>query len=168
MRKVYYQITKYIFMFLTASFIGWLYEIICDYCFYHEYSDRGVLHLPMCPIYGFGMFAILIAFNKLKNPFLIFISSTVITTVLELVVSYVLEWKWNTALWWYDDWPLNFEGRISAVSSCIFGLMALVFMKGIRPGTERIYSSRIKNPFSIFVMVLFTFCVVWELTHLKG
>ena len=35
--------------------MGWLYEVACVYVMFGIYVDRGVLHLPACPIYGFGM-----------------------------------------------------------------------------------------------------------------
>ena len=65
--KIWYSLTEYLLMFFLASFIGWLYEIICVYVVFGKYLDRGVLHIPCCPIYGFGMLILFFIFRKRKN-----------------------------------------------------------------------------------------------------
>ena len=122
------DLTKYLLMFLLASFIGWLYEITCVYVFFRKYLDRGVLHIPCCPIYGFGMLILYFLFRKIKNPAAIFLGSVFITTSVEYLTAIVLEYKFHNILWTYKNLPLNFQGRISAISSFRFGVMALLFM----------------------------------------
>ena len=157
-------IAKYMFMFMAASMIGWMYEIACVRILYNIYYDRGILHLPMCPIYGFGMLMLLVIFRKVRNPVGIFVGSTIFTTALELASSYILEYKFNMILWTYEDWPLSFQNRISAVSSCMFGLMALMVMKLIKPVTDKLFESEYKMRASMTVAVLFIFCVIWEVS----
>ena len=157
-------ITKYMLMFALASFIGWAYEVICTYVMFHYWIDRGVLHLPFCPIYGFGMMILYLIFRKLKNPLLIFTGSAVITTAIELGASYLLEYFFHVQLWSYRGWYLNFDERISLISSCIFGLLALLFLKLIVPLTERIYSSKIKDIAAVSVALFYIFCIIWEIS----
>lgn len=155
-------VTKYMLMFLLASFIGWLYEIVCVYVMYKTYYDRGVLHIPCCPIYGFGMLILYFLFRKVKNPLIVFTGSVVITTTVEYIAAIVLEYRFHRILWTYRDWPLQFQGRVSAISSCLFGIMALLFMKLIVPGLNRIYASRVKNAVSAAVIILFLWIIAWE------
>ena len=155
-------VTKYMLMFLLASFIGWLYEIGCVYVMYKTYYDRGVLHIPCCPIYGFGMLILYFLFRKVKNPLIVFTGSVVITTTVEYIAAIVLEYRFHRILWTYRDWPLQFQGRVSAISSCLFGIMALLFMKLIVPGLNRIYASRVKNAVSAAVIILFLWIIAWE------
>ena len=54
------RITRYIVCFILASLIGWLYEIVMGLIVWGQFVDRGVLHLPLCPIYGFGVLLILV------------------------------------------------------------------------------------------------------------
>lgn len=152
-------------MFMAASFTGWVYEVLCTYVLFHFWADRGVLHLPLCPIYGFGMMILYLIFFRVKNPLLIFCGSAVITTVIELVASYVLEYCFKARLWSYGGWPFNFDDRISLISSCIFGLLSLMFMKLIVPLTERIYASKAKKNTAAFVVLLYVFCIVWEIIN---
>ena len=155
-------VTKYMLMFLLASFIGWLYEIGCVYVMYKTYYDRGVLHIPCCPIYGFGMLILYFLFRKVKNPLIVFSGSVVITTTVEYIAAIVLEYRFHRILWTYRDWPLQFQGRVSAISSCLFGIMALLFMKLIVPGLNRIYASKVKNAVSAAVIILFLWIIAWE------
>ena len=160
--KDYLNVTKYMLMFLLASFIGWLYEVICVYVVFGTYYDRGVLHIPCCPIYGFGMVILYFLFRKIRNPILIFIGNVIITTTVEYLTAIVLEYRFHRILWTYRGWPLNFQGRISAVSSCLFGIMALLFMKFIVPVIDRICWSKAKKAVSVGVILLLLWIIAWE------
>lgn len=155
------DITKYMLMFLLASFIGWVYEIVCVYVVFGKYFDRGVLHIPCCPIYGFGILILYFLFRKVKNPFVIFFGSAFITTAVEYVTALVAEYKFHRILWSYRNWPLNFQGRISLISTCLFGIMALLFLKLIVPVLDRIYRSKVKNAVSLSVVIFF----LWIIAH---
>lgn len=122
------RITRYIVCFILASLIGWLYEIVMGLIVWGQFVDRGVLHLPLCPIYGFGVLLILAAVGKKRTFLRIFVYGTVLSTVLELAASYLLEWVFHLRLWDYELWPLQFQGRISLPSSLIFGLLSVLMI----------------------------------------
>lgn len=166
MKKIYETITKYVLLFLAASFIGWLYEIACMKLIFGIYEDRGVLYLPLCPIYGFGLLILMAIFGKVKSIVLLFAGSVLLTTGIELAVSYVMEYAFHTSLWTYEGWPLNFQNRISLISSCIFGLMALLNLKVIKPAAEKLYASRYRKAAVILVSLISCFCIIWELKFL--
>ena len=129
----------YVIEFTLGALWGWLYEEGVELAVNHAYADRGVLHMPLIPIYGFGCLLLLILYRKKDHsvPF-IFISSTLITTLLELIASYPIERILGYLPWYYGEWPLNYEGRISLISSLLFGLLATVFMKLIHPQCRRL------------------------------
>ena len=155
--------SKYLLLFMAASFIGWLYEIACMELLFGVYADRGVLHLPLCPIYGFGLLILIAIFGRVRSSILLFAGSVLLTSGIELSVSYFMEYVFHTALWTYEGWPLSFQNRISLVSSCIFGLMALLNIKLIKPAVEKLYDSRYKKAVMISTCLIFIFCVIWEL-----
>jgi len=161
--KSYYFITKYFLMFILSSFIGWAYEIICEFILYGYYFDRGVLHLPACPIYGFGMLMLYPVFRKVKNPLAVFAGSALITTAIELASSLILEYRFHMILWSYEGWPFNYQNRISLVSSCIFGIMALLFIRLIAPLIQKLYEKDRAKYTAAFSAALFSFCLIWEL-----
>lgn len=160
------DLTKYLLMFILASFFGWLYEIACVYVVLGKYFDRGVLHIPCCPIYGFGMLILYFLFRKIKNPAAIFFGSVFISTSVEYLTAVVLEYKFHKILWSYKTWPLNFQGRICAISSFLFGVMALLFLKLVVPTLDRAYKSRASGTISLAVVLLILGIVAWEVHFL--
>lgn len=138
-------INKFYILFVLSAFVGWVYEIIATYLVYGRYYDRGILHLPMCPIYGVGMILLYICLRKVKNVFALFLCSGLITTGIELAASYIIEYKFHYILWTYEGWPLNFQNRVSFISSMIFGLLAVVVFKIIKPLLDQIYEKHEKK-----------------------
>ena len=43
---------RYVFEFTAAGFAGWLYEVATVWVMYHYFENRGMLHLPIVPIYA--------------------------------------------------------------------------------------------------------------------
>lgn len=138
MRKFTLLMT-YVIEFTLGALCGWLYEEGVELVVNHAYADRGLLHMPLIPIYGFGCLLLLLLYRKKEYsaPF-IFISSTLTTTLLEYIASYPIEAFLGYLPWYYGAWPLNYEGRICLISSLLFGLMATVFMKLIHPQCRRL------------------------------
>ena len=124
---------SYVIEFTVCAFCGWLYEEALELIVNHAYADRGVLHLPLLPIYGFGGLLVILLFRRQNHPLFVFAVSTIATTVLELAASYPLERILGYLPWWYGEWFCNFEGRISLPSSLIFGGLALLLVNVVHP-----------------------------------
>ena len=124
--------------FLAASFIGWLYETLLTLAVVGKYCDRGYLDAPLCPIYGVGALMMLALFGRLHNKGAVFAAAAVTATALELAASYIIEAALGYSLWDYSRWPLELDGRVSALSSVIFGLMGVLLVFIIHPGMEKL------------------------------
>lgn len=122
-----------IFGFLAAAFGGWLYEEVCVYVLYHHLYNRGMLHLTICPIYGFGAWGLYLLLHRIKNSALYFSLSVVIASVFEYACSYLLELIFHRSYWTYKDWAFSVGDRISLISSVIFGILAVFFAKAVLP-----------------------------------
>ena len=130
------KLSALVLEFTAYSFIGWLYETILTSAVWGRFAERGWLHLPICPIYGFCSMALLLIFRKIKNPAIIFAVGTIVTTAAELAASYVV-WEFaDSRLWDYDNWAFNFQGRIALGSSLIFGVLCLLLAKVLHPAAE--------------------------------
>ena len=144
--------------FVLYSFIGWVYETVLTSVVWGHFADRGMLHLPVCPIYGFCALALLLIFNKVKSVPAIFVLGTVLTTGAELAASYVLEWFTEEPLWNYVDWAFNFQGRIALGSSLIFGILCVILMKLLHPLAvhilDKISGRKIKIAAGIIIAVI--------------
>ena len=102
-------IEKLFLYFLMAAIIGWCYEVFLEVVVYRwGFQNRGVLFGPYCPVYGVGMLAFLLCFGKFAKmqlswrvrwtrPILIFLGCGAVATLIELAVSYLLEW--TTGSW---------------------------------------------------------------------
>ena len=164
-KKAYLFITEYILLFALASCIGWLYEMICVWILYGYYFDRGVLHLPMCPIYGVGILLLMLVLKRVNHTAGIFLGSFIIATGVELGASYLLEYGFHRVLWSYEGWPGSFQDRISLVSSLIFGVMATVFIKLVKPKIDKLFRSERGMAAAVIVSLLCAAGVLWELMH---
>lgn len=152
-----------ILQFIIASFVGWVYEIIATYLIYGRYYDRGILHLPLCPIYGFGALGLAVLFRNVRPGRYIFLGGTIVTAVFELFCAYGLEYFFHLTLWTYEGWPLNFQNRISLISSMIFGILAVIFMKCVKPCVETFCRKSSPLWIHILVTVLLLVCAAVEL-----
>lgn len=140
--------------FVLYSFIGWVYETVLTSVVWGHFADRGMLHLPICPIYGFCALALLLMFHKIKSVPAIFALGTVLTTGAELAASYVLEWFTDERLWDYDNWAFNFQGRIALGSSLIFGTLCVILIKLLHPGLVHILDKISGRKIKIFAVVI--------------
>lgn len=142
------SLSAYVVWFSLASVAGWLYET--TYCIIRTggWERRGFLFGPLCPIYGTGVVAGLLLFNRPEvasgafPAWGVFLVSMVGSAILEYGVSVVLERLFG-ALWWdYSDMPLNINGRICLPASLLFGaagvLVAYVLVPLIGGATARV------------------------------
>ncbi len=121
-------------IFTLYSFIGWVCEVI--YCSIpaKHFINRGFLHGPVCPVYGFGAMLVIFTLEPAKdNLLLLFVSAVVVTSLLEYVTSWALEAIFSTKWWDYSDHRFNINGRVSLVNSLLFGLMAVIAVLFVNP-----------------------------------
>lgn len=122
-----------VYGFTAAAFGGWVYEEICIYVMYRQIYNRGMLHLTICPIYGFGAWGLYLLLHRVRKPVWFYILSVIVASVFEYACACLLEFAFHRTYWTYSDWPLSIDDRISLISSGIFGLLALLFANGILP-----------------------------------
>lgn len=167
-----YNLLEYLCLFFCYGFLGWCAEVIFAAARQACFVNRGFLFGPICPIYGLGMLAVLIALEPLKeNLIVLYIGSVVITTLLELVVGVLAEKLLHQRLWDYSDMRFNFKGYISLLFSLIWGLGAMfivcvlhpVLLKGLRlvPETVRLVLT------SGFTALLLVDCVLTLMEAVK-
>ncbi len=133
-REKWQKIFRYVFEFAAAGFAGWIYEVVTVWILYHEFVNRGMLHLPIIPIYAVGAFILLaILGERDRNPVFLFVFSTVVTTAFELGASYLLEFIFHRRFWTYEGWLFSLQDRSSLISSAIFGVMAVIYFYGLHP-----------------------------------
>lgn len=128
----------YLIIFFIYSFIGWLWETTYCSIVEHRFINRGFLHGPLCPIYGFGGMAVMYLLKPLSDTWLLlFFASMFILSTLEYFTSWILEKLFHTKWWDYSKKKFNLNGRICLQCSIWFGIMGTLAAHFLHPFLEK-------------------------------
>lgn len=147
--------TLNILYFVIYAFIGWIIE--CIYTRWDElrWVNRGFLHGPFCPIYGFGAVFCIIFLAPLQTNMYIFVPITMlVATSLEYFIGWFFENTFHVTLWTYSHKRYNLHGRICVEFTLLWGAFGIIFVKVIHPSIRALIDSfdpRIVNLFSFVV-----------------
>ncbi len=159
-------LSEYFIFFMLYSVIGWIYEVFLEVVVYRwGFSNRGVFFGPYCIIYGFGALILIFSLSRLQKkriyigkllvtPLLVFLGIVVITTVVELAGSYIMEFTTGGWLWDYRRFAFNFEGRIALNPSIRFGIGGMIFLYLLQPLFRRLCSKMSERAVRITASVL--------------
>ncbi len=127
-------ISKYFLYFIIYSFIGWTLEVICKLIKLKRFVNRGFLIGPICPIYGYGVLAIILLLgNNTKDVLAVFLKAILICSILEYSTSYFME-KIFKARWWdYSNKKFNINGRICLETMLPFGILGCTVVYLVHP-----------------------------------
>lgn len=157
---------KYVSYFFIYSFFGWVIEVILFLFQTKDFVNRGFLHFPILPIYGFGAVLISMIYKDDDHHwFGIALIGGLIASGIELITSYLLDFIFNISLWDYGTLKWNFQGRISLLSSILFMVGAVLIIKFLNPVIERKlrrykYSLKLEIVLSIMCLITFVDCVI--------
>ncbi|WP_291634227.1 putative ABC transporter permease [Clostridium sp.] len=125
---------KLFYYFIIYSFMGWCLETVYASVKKKEFVNRGFLHGPFCPIYGFGTLSIIVLLKPIETNYIfLFLGSIFLTSVIEYITGYILETAFNSTWWDYSDKPYNLHGRICLSFSIIWGFVSIFILKVIHP-----------------------------------
>ena len=129
-----YSIYKMVCIFFLYGFLGWCVEVIYAAVTRGEFVNRGFLFGPICPVYGVGMLAVLLALEPIKDNFCgLYLGSVAITTAIELLMGVLSKRLFHTRLWDYSQEPFNFRGYVCLKFSLVWGVGALVVVDILHP-----------------------------------
>lgn len=150
----HYSISSLILIFFILSFVGWLWEVLLHLVSDGIFVNRGVLHGPWLPIYGFGSILILTLLYRFRSkPYLLFFMSVILCGVVEYSTSYYLEVT-NGMKWWdYTGYFLNINGRVCAEGLLVFGIGSMFVVYFVAPLLDN-YIKKIKTEYVIY------FCII--------
>ncbi len=144
--------------FYIFAFVGWVYESTFVTIRDRKPINRGFLVGPMIPLYGFGavsVYILLRPFSKCAS--LLYVMGMVVATVLEYLVSWLLETLFHAKWWDYSKEPYNFRGRIALIPSMFWGILSLLMFDVFQPAANWAMSlipERIgKNLLAVFLVI---------------
>ncbi len=128
------HVLDWLLWFFLYSFVGWAWETALFTVQERRFVNRGFLNGPFCPIYGFGALLLLMFLDqRVNNVIALFFIAVILTTSLEYLTAVLLENLFHAKWWDYSMFPLNYKGRVSVVSSTVFGIFAVLQIKFIHP-----------------------------------
>lgn len=151
-----YTITSILVCFFFMCFVGWIWEVSLSMISYGRFVNRGVLHGPWIPIYGFGCVLILLLLKRFRmRPKVEFSMAVLLCGCIEYFTGLVLELTHNGQKWWdYTGYFLNLHGRICAEGLLVFGVGGMAFVYVIAPLIDNWVKEHLNKRLSTACLVL--------------
>lgn len=147
-----------IWLFFIYSFLGWFLEVIYAVFKKRKLINRGFLNGIICPVYGFSMIFMVIFLDSLtKGWFYLFLSCTIIGSVIELITGLMLEKIFKIRLWDYSHMKFQIGGYICLRYSLVWGILGTIFIKMVNPLLILLIG---KIPYIVGIIFLIVFVVL--------
>lgn len=147
---------RWLWYFWIYSFLGYGLEKVFAAVTHAENQDRKCfLLLPLCPVYGLGMLAVLSLPPALQQgPWLAVFGGLAATAV-----EYAVHWGYETLLgvrfWDYSNLPGNWRGRVCPVFTLAWGVLTAAAVRLVQPGAAAL-AAQIPPAATYFALLVFT------------
>lgn len=132
-----YTLGQWLLFFFLYCFLGWVWESCYVSARQRRWVNRGFLHGPLLPIYGFGAVIILWATLPVRQSLpLIFLLGMLAATALEYVTGAAMEALFKVRYWDYSGKPFNLNGHICLTCSLAWGAFSVLLVKVLHPPFE--------------------------------
>ena len=145
-----------VIIFALISFGGWVYETIYCSVVEGEFTKRGFLFGPTCPIYGIGALAEWLVLGQISNPIIVFIIGAVLATVIEYSTGLFLERRFKKKWWDYSMFKFNLHGRICPQASAVFGAFSVTSVFVLVPTMLDVLMIFSKHTVSVVAFIVVT------------
>ncbi|MCE5342533.1 MAG: hypothetical protein LLF96_02955 [Eubacteriales bacterium] len=147
--------TVWLWYFFSYAFLGWCAEVVFAAFKNGRFVNRGFLNGPVCPIYGFGIVAVLFCLQPFgQNLLLLYVGAVVLITVLELATGFIMEKLFHQRWWDYSKMPLNIGGYVCLPFSLLWGVACVLIVYGFHPVVAR-FTGLLPQPWSTALLCVF-------------
>lgn len=150
------HLPQMVIIFALISFGGWVYETIYCSVVEGEFTKRGFLFGPTCPIYGIGAIAEWLVLGQISDPIIVFIIGAVLATVIEYSTGLFLERRFKKKWWDYSMFKFNLHGRICPQASAVFGAFSVTSVFVLVPTMLNILMIFSKHTISVVAFIVVT------------
>ncbi|EWC93933.1 PF06541 family protein [Atopobium sp. BS2] len=150
------HLPQMVIIFALISFGGWVYETIYCSVVEGEFTKRGFLFGPTCPIYGIGALAVWLVLGQISNPFVVFFIGGFLATVIEYSTGLFLERRFKKKWWDYSMFKFNLHGRICPQASAVFGAFSVTSVFVLVPTMLNILMIFSKHTVSVVAFIVVT------------
>ena len=159
-----YSTGQWVLLFFFYCFCGWVWESCYVSLCQRRWVNRGFLHGPLLPIYGFGAILILFVPLPVENDLrLVWLLGMLAATALEYVVGAAMERLFQVRYWDYSKHRFNLHGYICLSSSIAWGFFSILLVRFVHPPVGRLLAdvpSWVVDPLALALPAAFTVDVV--------
>jgi len=138
----------WLWSFVAYSFAGFLLETAFAAASGGRPDRKGLLVLPLCPVYGLGACLILLLPRWVDDrPWALFLLGGLTATAAEYLDALYHEKALGVAFWNYAGLPGNLQGRVCLPFSLVWGVLALGLVYWVHPAL-RPWLAQIPSPVS--------------------
>jgi len=132
--------------FMAYSFLGFLLEASFARLTGGHPDRKGLLVLPLCPVYGAGACLILALPEWVDaRPWALYLLGGLTATAAEYLAALYHEKALGVSFWNYDGLPGNVQGKVCLPFSLAWGALSLLLVYGLHP-LLRPWLARIPGP----------------------
>lgn len=160
LNELYYLILY----FFTYAFLGWCTEVAFAAWKEHRFVNRGFLNGPICPVYGFGVAAVIQFLTPFQsNLILLYITSVIVVTLIEWLTGFILEKVFHNKWWDYSNMPLNIQGYVCLPFSLIWGVACVFIVDCFHPVISGLWKHipTVLGILLICILVIAAFADLW-------
>lgn len=163
MRK--YTVLNLVLMFFIFAFIGWLWEVALHIFKDGMFVNRGTMHGPWLPIYGFGGVMIIVFLRRFaKKPVLLMVTTFVLCGIVEYVAHWYLELTKGIKWWDYSNHFINLNGRICLEGLLVFSIGGLLFVYIAGPALDNLLK-RLSKKLAIVIAAILVLIFAGDLVY---
>ena len=159
--------TDLLWFFWIYSFGGYLVERAFAAATRAERRERKCfLLLPLCPVYGLGMLAVLALPESWRQGVWMVAAGAAVTTAVEYVVHWAYEFLLGVRFWDYSQMAGNLQGRVCLPFTLAWGVLVWAAIAFVQPVVAALAASIPEAATYIFLLV-FTGDLVCSLRFLR-
>lgn len=150
------------YTFLFGCLTGWVVEGIWTLVKKHVLINHTALVIgPFNLVYGIGAIVLTWVLYRFKNKnnFELFCISFATGSILEYVMSYIMEFMFGFVAWNYRKKPFNINGRICLTYSIFWGILGVIWIKLLHPKIKKFIDNLNKKDSHIFMNLMIVFIV---------
>ena len=145
-----------LWLFFVYSFGGWVFETIIAACKHKRFTNRGVVNLPLCILYGTAAVFITIFGSELQGVWL-YLGSVIIIMVFKWAAGHFIEKIYHEQWWDYSKSRWNIDRYVSLPNSLILGFAAVAMIKWGNPALVKVFWLLPKMAGKVVIWVLLAF-----------
>lgn len=157
---------KCIIFFVIYGFLGYVWEVLYVSLRQGKLCNRGFLHGPVLPIYGFGAIAIIGMTTPFKDNMLqVFLAGCVGATTLEYFTGEGMLRLFKVRYWDYSNAFANVKGYICLKASLTWGMFSVVALRWLHPAVQsltELIPESLLEPLSHILVILLTIDATWS------